>query len=244
MRNPNNSIVLASAAFLALSLGLNSVDAAVLFSDDFDAGASAAWGNERGNWVATGGVYGSETETNLSYSSVTTLPSLTDFAVELDVNKVHNGGVWLRSSFSGSGVSGALLHTGNFATNTLHGFYWHTVQNDGISGVLNLTLVPGLQGSDVHLRIVVAGDDYSVFLNGGVTPAATFSTNLFASGAVGLYDFRAANPLQTYDNVKIFSTQPVPLPGAALLLGCGLCWLVPSRKRRISEALRTACLVR
>lgn len=234
MRNPNNSIVLASAAFLALSLGVNSVDAAVLFSDDFDAGASAAWGNERGNWVAAGGVYGSETQTDLSYSGVTTLPSLTDFAVELDVNKVHNGGVWLRSSFlAGSGVSGVLLHTGNYSAAGLRGFYWHTVQNDGVSNPLNLTLVPGLQDSDAHLRIVVAGDDYSVFLNGGVTPAATFSTTLFASGAVGLYDSYAANPLQTYDNVVIFSTQPVPLPGAALLLSSGLCWLGSLRKRRI-----------
>lgn len=241
MRKSTNLAILACSVLSAAGMGAGSASAAVLFSDNFNAGANAAWGAQRGTWAAAAGVYGTgDTNTSLSYSSVTTLPALTDFEVELDVNNIHNGGVWLRSSFSGSGVSGVLLHTGNAFTSGLYGFYWHTVVNDGVSGVLNYVPVDGLQGSDAHLRIAVAGDDYSVFLNGASSAIATFSTNMFASGMVGLYDTFAADPLQTYDNVVISDdsiTPPtdgaaVPEPVTLSLLCAGFAGLAWIRRRR------------
>lgn len=225
------------ATFLTMSMPAS---AAIVFSDTFDAGASAAWGNERGNWRDTGGVYDAATPDNspITYSSVTTFSALTDFALDVDVNDVDDGGIWLRSAFNGGAINGVLLVTGGNNGNN-NGLYWHTVQNGIFSSPLQSVGISGLQGDDVHLRIEVIGDDYSVFIDGSLTAATTLTTNLFASGSIGLYDFSpisgAASPRgQTFDNVVIddFTVASVPAPGALALMGLGLAGLGIARKRR------------
>jgi Ca2+-binding RTX toxin-like protein len=171
----------------------------LLFTDNFDNGTSPLWGNEVGNWQQAQGVYDSQAPSNspLTYSSLPYL--LKDFSIELDINKVQDGGVFLRSTDNNNGV---LLVTGGYAR-TGTGFYWHTIQN----GVLSQPpLNPSASGlfqsgiSNIHLRIEVVGDNYSVFLNNNPTPVTTLTTSLFSSGKVALYDF---SELQTFDNIKI-----------------------------------------
>jgi hypothetical protein len=106
------------------------VSGAVLFADDFNSGASAAWGNQQGNWRDTGGVYdaGSPGNFPITYTDVTTHTALSDFTLDIDVNQVDDGGIWLRSDYNGGAINGVLLVTGG-AGGTYPGFYWHTVQN-------------------------------------------------------------------------------------------------------------------
>ena len=210
--------------------------AAVLFSDNFDAGASAAWGNEAGSWRTAGGTYDAGVPDNnpITYTGVTTLPGLTDFRVRVNVNEVDDGGIWLRSSFNGGSISGVLLVTGgnNGNADTL---YWHTVVNGVFSAPAATSFLPGLQGSDISLTIDVIGDDYSAFVDGNPVAATTLTTNQFASGGVGLYDFSpisgAAAPRgQTFDNFSISTFEiSEPLTGAVLLTG--LAGFIATRRR-------------
>jgi Ca2+-binding RTX toxin-like protein len=180
----------------------------LLFTDNFDNGTSSLWGNEVGNWQQTQGVYDSQDPSNspLTYSSLPYL--LKDFSIELDINKVQDGGVFLRSTDNNNGVVLVTGGLGRVGT----GFYWHTIQNGVVSEILNHSASGLLQSgiSNIHLRIEVLGDNYSAFLNDIPTPVTTLTTSLFSSGKVALYDFSYDSPgLQTFDNVKVYSDSPL-----------------------------------
>lgn len=197
-----------------------SVQGQVLFYDDFEAGADPAWGNEYGDWVAVDGVYTSTLQTNdpPTYTSVTTLPDLTDFAVDVDINGVRDGGIYLRSERCDNGlVDGVILVVGG-NLGTYNGCYWHVGDCNGYSPQLNAVDIPGLQGSDAHIRIVVSGDFYRAYLNGGTVPITTLTTDAYSSGKVALYEFFD----QSFDNVEIsliptgVSDADLPRPGSIL----------------------------
>mgnify|MGYP001341520849 CR=1 FL=1 len=227
------------ASILSLDLLAGGADAApVLFFDDFDSGASPAWGNESGVWRDTDGLYDATFPDNgpPAYSGVTTLPGLTDFAIDVDVNSLDDGGVWLRSSYNGGNISGVLLVTGGFG-GSFSGLYWHTVVNGSASGVLGMAGSAGLQGADIELRVEVVGDTYEAFINGSATPLTTLTTALFSSGGAGLYDFSptsgASAPRgQTFDNFRItdLSVQ-APEPATVGLFGLALLGLGAARRR-------------
>jgi hypothetical protein len=225
----------ACACFLAIS----PCQAAIVFSDNFNAGASAAWGNERGSWRAADGVYdaGAPDNSPLTYSSVTTLSGLTDFEVDVDVNDLDDGGIWLRSDYNGGNINGVLLVTGG-STGNNNGLYWHVVQNGSAGGILGSVGLAGAQGSDVHLHIEVIGNSYSVFVNGNTTALTSISTNAFASGRVGLYDFSptsgASTPRgQTFDNFQVNDlTSTVPEPSSLVLMSLGAVALAALRHGR------------
>ena len=86
-------------AFLTVSDATTFARAATLFFDDFNSGASPAWSNTLGNWTAADGVYRAQQPDNFpnTHSFVSTLPSLTDFSVTVDVNAARDGGAWLRA---------------------------------------------------------------------------------------------------------------------------------------------------
>jgi len=174
-----------------------------VFTDEFEQFPSPLWGNETGNWVGGSGVYSAQ---NPFAANHTSLPfTLTDFVVDVDINDVADGGIYLRTDAARE--NGVLLVTGGWGWgNGDHNppagraLYWHTFQGGAFSGILNS--VGGLftpEVSDIHLRIEVIGDTYSVYLDGSPTPETTLTTSLFSSGRVGLYDYSA----QTFDSVTV-----------------------------------------
>ncbi len=214
---------------IAFALGLvlttaGGLQAQLIFSDDFNAGASGQWGNEVGGWSAASGVYDAASPNN-SPPTYSSLPyTLTDFSVTVTVNNLTDGGIWLRSS---SNQNGILLITGGHGQ-TGTGLYWHEVQSGVSSSSLNE--VTGLFTSGVStatITVTVVGNTYSAFVNGSSTPATTLTSTLFASGKVGLYDFSA---VQTLDN---FSVSAIPEPATyALLLGACALGAAPWRRKR------------
>jgi hypothetical protein len=213
--------------FVLLFFSARSLQAGLVFSDSFDSGASPLWGNEVGDWTSTGGIYDALSPNN-SPATYSGLPFvLTDFSVEVDVNGLLDGGIWLRSTDNGNGV---LLVTGGGASGN-SGLYWHTVSGGTFSAPLNVVsglFSPG--NEDVHLRVDVAGDIYSVFVNGSNIAATTLTTNEFASGRVGLYDFST----QTFDNVSISA---VPEPSSiGFCLISGMVALCRSRRKTVITA--------
>jgi hypothetical protein len=170
----------------------------VIFSDSFDAGASTLWGNERGAWFASNGVYDASMPTN-NPLTFTSLPYvLTDLCVQMDIRAVSDGGVWLHADSGGN--DGVLLVTGGF-DRTGRGLYWHIVRNGQWGAVLGEADDLFNQGDDIHLRVTVEGTVYRAYLNHSTVPASTITTDAFPSGRVGLYDY--TSPAQAFDNVVL-----------------------------------------
>jgi Domain of Unknown Function (DUF1080) len=205
--------------------------AATLFFDDFNSGASPVWSNTLGNWTADGGVYRAQQPDNFpnTHSFVSTMPSLTDFSVTVDVNAARDGGVWLRASSDPTtqiGVTGILLiflndGAGSARPNSL---FWHEV-GEQYGAQLNVE-VDQYVGS-FSLRIDVQGNTYSAFVNGSSTPATTFISDKFTSGYVGLYDHGIfPGDVQSFDNFRLSVSVPGPIAGAGppglILAGGGL----------------------
>ncbi|MCK6476606.1 MAG: hypothetical protein L6Q35_07220 [Phycisphaerales bacterium] len=205
------SMRLASAVAPALLITAHAAAQAV-FSDLFDNGPSLLWGNERGLWIASGGVYFAQQPSNnpCTYSSIPY--DFTSTQVECDVLATNDGGVWLRTNAAGNtGVLFVLAH---------QQAYWHTVTNGSFSGSLNAA--PAFStGQNLHLRLTVVGDTYRAYLNGSSTPITTLTTSAYPSGRVGLYDFTTGG--HSYDNVVVsgdcvsgdccpmLSSQPFPI---------------------------------
>lgn len=203
------------AAVLALGIALQASTAAagtIVFSDNFNRGANAAWGNESGKWRALKGTYDASVPGNgqthpVTYTDITTKPALTNFTTFVTVEDLNDGGVWLRSSYNGGKINGVLLVTGG-QLGTYNGFYWHVVQNGVFSPEMNFASLPGAQGSTQRLRIVVRGNTYSLYVGGAKTPITSITTSAFSSGSTGLYDFSpnsgASTPRgQVFDNFAV-----------------------------------------
>jgi len=219
-------------AFLTVSAATTFARADTVFFDDFNSasGASPAWSNTSGNWTADGGVYRAQEPDNFpnTHSFVSTLPSLTDFSVTVDVNAARDGGVWLRASDVpgvGPGVTGVLLI---FLNDEIHQntLFLHEVRRP--TPTSELVYGPELNSrsnqflGNFSLRIDVQGNTYAAFVNGSPTPATTFVSNRFTSGYVGLYDDQPVTDpdLQSFDNFRLSDAPaPVPIPPVGGLFG-------------------------
>jgi hypothetical protein len=194
-----------------------------LFHDDFSTGASPLWENNSGNWIASGGVYAASTPDNFPNAHSALPFNLADFVVELDINDIADGGVWLRSAASSGSIgrTGVLLVTG-----VNSGLYWHNVTSSSSYGA-TLNAVTGLfsPGDDPRLRIEVSGDDYRVFVDGSSTAATSITSTDFTSGKIALYD----NSSQTFDNVSV-SVVPEPTSAIVAFLTIGLVTVRRQRK--------------
>ena len=181
--------------------------AQIIFADDFSSGASPQWSNLRGNWTVSGGAYYATAPNNnpATFSGLTNV--LTNFSIDVDINLVADGGIWLRSD--ASGTNGVLLVTGGHGWgggarggNAGRSLYWHVITSANynnppiLSEAFNVFSNPGVES--VHLRVEVNGNLYSAFLNGSTNAVTSLveTNNTYAAGHVGLYDFSS----QTFDN--------------------------------------------
>ena len=169
--------------------------ASTVFFDDFNSGASAAWGNDTGSWTTAGGTYFAQTPNNYpnAHSFVSTL-SLTDATITTDVLGSTDGGVWIRAAndASGIGANGILLVT---RSNQL---YWHVVIGGSYGAIFDSA--PINVGPNYTLRIEAVGNTYSAYVNNTFTTQLV--SNAFTTGMVGLYDFSG----QHFDNFSIETT--------------------------------------
>ena len=207
MKTEAHSFVWTLAVAAALGGWLPTAHGQALFSDNFDAGASPSWNNLRGAWVASGGSYSASNPANIP-PTFTSLPFLLqNFAVDVDIRQVADGGLWLRCDKSGT--NGVLLVTGGHGWgsgqrggNAGRSLYWHvlTPANWSAPAILNEAFNvfsnPGVQ--NVHLRVEVVGNRYSAFLNGSTNPTTVLleTNSTYSSGYVGLYDYSE----QSFDN--------------------------------------------
>jgi len=213
---------------LYLSFGLfGSLNATVIFSDNFQSGPSSSWGNQLGNWIAQDGkYYASATGSSFPLWPMphTFLPfELTDFTVDLKMWDFKDGGLMLRAQDSQNAVLlvvGGLGGVGDY-------MYWHILQNGNVGSGLNPSSSIGAIGQhDPSLHIVVEGDTYKVYLDGSTNPATTLTTSAFSIGKVGLFD--NASPETSFSDIVI----TVPEPSALSLLAFGLGGLAILRRRR------------
>jgi len=172
-------------------------DAQVIFNDNFAPTASTLWGNQQGNWTASGGVYYAQNPGNLVYNA---LPlNLANFVVDVDINNVGDAGIWLRSSYSPSTLQNGIIlliggngwGSGTRTPPAGRSLYWHILTNGSYSPemglVTNAFSSPGTQSA--HIQVRVNGNVYSAFLNGATNPITSLTNSSYASGAVGLCDF-------------------------------------------------------
>ena len=206
---------------VALLLALTQLaSGTVLFQDNFDAGASNDWGNEFGDWVTVGGVYYATVLSSSppSYTSITSLPELTDFTVEFDINGVRDGGVFLRSHRCENGeVEGVLFLAGGWH-GSYQGVYWHIWDCSGHGPMLDHVEIPGFQGSDAHVVVSVQDSTYNVCINGSPEPVASLVTNRYDSGAVALYQCFP----QSFDNVVVYDHPPTGMEASDARSGVAL----------------------
>ena len=219
-------------AMLFVVVGVTSAKAGtILFSDDFSSGASSLWQPKVGNWVVENGVYYenqygrySGNPGNWTYLNLpSALPD--NFTLSVDIGNLCDGGIYLRTDSSHS--NGILLVTGGWG-HTGTGLYWHEFYNGNATGAVNRVEGNPAQGASGTLTIEVAGNVYAASWNGElITTLTAESPYNFLGGSIGLYSWSS----QTFDNVALTTSAPVPLPSAFLLLAPGLAGLAAMRRK-------------
>lgn len=202
--------------------------ATISFSDNFDNGADPAWSNApgAGAWQATGGVYNAQFPDNdpATYSGLPFAFDGSSVTLEVDVNALADGGVWVNGD--GTNQNGVLLVLGGDGYGPSNGgqggtaIYWHVVQNGVFSGALQRVSGVFTPGEDYHLKVTANGNQYQAFIDGSATAATTLTDTTFTGGRVGLYD--EWGPM-TFDNFSVTGSVAVPEPGtwALMILGFG-----------------------
>jgi hypothetical protein len=183
-----------TAFAMLISIGQISA-AAWIFEDNFDNGVSPLWGNEVGSWSVNNGHYDASSIIFFGPLTYSSLPfNLTDFSVELKVDRIGDGGIWLRSSDPQNGV---LLVTGGDGFgpwgNNIFGsgdrLYFHIVENSSITSTFGYAETRGIitrRTGDYVVKVNVVGNQYQAFLDDQLI--LTMIDDTFASGKVALYD--------------------------------------------------------
>jgi len=186
-----NRLSRAGGAFMALLLSVTPALASSTFCDSFASKNDPAWGDQDGAWtIAKHQYYATMPNNNpLTYTDLTDYQSLKNFTLNVTVNDVFDGGIWLRSQYNAGAPNGVLLVVGGACSNYT-GVYWHVVQNGSPGQCLNEVDVPGLEGSNAKIKVVAKGDNYTAYVNGAMVTSLTDTT--YTKGSAGLYDNSAA----------------------------------------------------
>jgi len=187
-----------AAALAAAWLAVTPALAAETFCDSFRTKNDPAWGDQGGSWTVAGRKYYATAPDNnpLTYTDLVNYQSLKNFTVNVTVNDVYDGGIWLRSQFNAGAPNGILLVVGG-ACSSYTGLYWHVVTNGDAGQCLNLANVSGLEGSKAKVKVVVKGDTYTAYVGGKEVTSLTSST--YSAGSTGLYDNSGA-PQETFSH--------------------------------------------
>lgn len=207
---------------------LVSAHAGIIFTDDFSTGPDAQWGNEVGNWQASGGTYNATVPGNFPNAHSSLPFSLADYSFNVDFTNIHDGGIWMRSSSS----TGAIGRTGVLVVFKNEYVYFHDVLGENYGPVLGLAQHGLGDGGSGTITAEVFGNDYSVFINNSATPVATFTTSNHSLGQVALYD----NGIQTFDNVTLSA---VPEPSAYATIAFAVLGLTMAMNRRLGPNNKT-----
>ena len=227
--------ILASVGVLSMATTAQAAGT-VSFTDNFNAGASAQWSNQTGNWSASGGSYHTTAGTN-SPTTYSALPyDLTNFSLTFDALSIGDSGVYLRSDgLNGSNAvnNGLLLvigGDGNGANNSNGGrsLYFHTITGSAFSGEMDRVTPFSLIGENHSINVTAIGNLFNVYVDGSSSPVTSFdATGLgLTHGKIGLYGY---NNGSSFDNVNLTgtlfaSTSSVPEPATwtMMLVGFGI----------------------
>ena len=177
-------------------------DTEVLFSDNFDGAPDSLWEPFSGTWAGDGARYFSN-----DFGGYTSLPfDLDDFAIEVDISAIDDGGIWLRSqpdAMGQLGGVGVVLIAGGLG-NAGDGLYWQIDEGSGLGPVQSLNNDLGLRNTDARIRVEVRDDTLRAFVPDMSVPASQLifspaQAASLASGRVGLYD----NGGLQFDNLVI-----------------------------------------
>jgi len=174
-----------------------------LFFDLFSPDRSDLWQIINGTWTNTKGLF--KTTEPGGYAL---LPfELTNYVLEADINKITDGGIWVRAVDSSGGPAsliGVLLVTGGLG-GTGEGLYWHVDEGDGFGEVLELNNDLALNGTNARIRIEADGNTFRAFVDNNPIPATTLvltpdQFSMFPGGRVGFYD---NSTMQSFDGLFI-----------------------------------------
>lgn len=187
-----------AAALAAAWFAVTPALAAKTFCDSFKMKSDPAWSDQNGSWTIAGHRYYAAAPDNnpLTYTDLVDYQSLKNFTVNVTVNDVYDGGLWLRSQFNAGAPNGILLVVGG-ACSSYTGLYWHVVTNGVPGQCLNVANVSGLAGSNAKVRVVVKGDTYTAYVAGKKVTSLTSSA--YSVGSTGLYDNSGA-PQDTFSH--------------------------------------------
>ncbi len=183
---------------MALVLAVSPALAGGTFCDSFGNKNDPAWGDQAGSWTIAKHRYFATMPNNnpLTYTDLNNYQSLKNFTLNVTVNDVFDGGIWLHSQYNGGAPNGVLLVVGGACSNYT-GLYWHVVHNGSAGQCLNEVNVSGLEGSNARIKVVVKGDTYTAYVNGTMVTSLTDTT--YQTGSAGLYDNSTA-PQETFSH--------------------------------------------